>query len=277
MFGTPLLAGRGFGAEDRPGSELVAVVNETFARQFAEGRSLVGGTLRLGAAPDSPQFRIVGLASDSGAAIYYGLRETIPSTVYFCIDQMSPSVRGFTPPQSFRIAARPAQGDPLGLVRALASTIEQIDPDLKMSFRTMASYVDGTIRSERLAAMLAALFGSLALLLAGVGLYGVTAYVVSRRRTEIAIRIALGASAAVVVRAVLLRTVILVAAGVAVGAAVSFWASRLVGALLFGLQPRDPLTFVTAAAVLVSVALLAAWLPARRAARLDPAAVLKSE
>jgi ABC-type antimicrobial peptide transport system permease subunit len=123
--------------------------------------------------------------------------------------------------------------------------------------------------------MLSAFFGALALLLAALGLYGVTAYAVARRRTEIGIRMALGAPASRVVRLVLARFAWLVAAGVVVGALVSLWASTLIASLLYGLAPRDPVTFASAAVTLIGVAALAAWLPAHRASRIDPAQVLR--
>jgi ABC-type antimicrobial peptide transport system permease subunit len=128
---------------------------------------------------------------------------------------------------------------------------------------------------ERVIAQLAGFFGTLALLLAGVGLYGVTAYGVSRRRTEIGIRMALGATSANVIRLVVSRILLLVGAGVVVGTVLSIWASRLVATLLWGLEPRDPATLVSAALLLAATGGMAAWLPAWRAARLDPAAVLK--
>jgi ABC-type antimicrobial peptide transport system permease subunit len=125
-------------------------------------------------------------------------------------------------------------------------------------------------------AILAGFFGALALLLAGVGLYGVTAYGVSRRRNEIGLRMALGAGPAGVIRLVLGRVAWLVGAGVVIGAAVSYWSVQYIApALLFGLEPRDTRTFVTAALVLIAVGLVTAWWPARRASRIDPTHVLR--
>jgi ABC-type antimicrobial peptide transport system permease subunit len=123
--------------------------------------------------------------------------------------------------------------------------------------------------------MLAGFFGALALLLAAVGLYGVTAYAVSQRRAEIGIRMALGAAPGGVVRLVLGRVTMLVAIGIVAGATLSMWASRFVATLLYGLEPRDPMTLAGAAVVLATVGIVAAWLPARRASRIDPAEVLR--
>jgi len=190
---------------------------------------------------------------------------------------MNPALANFTPPAEFRISVQAARGSAVALTRAVTSAIGQIEPDLRVTVRTAASYVDGTLATERLTAILSGLFGSLALLLAGVGIFGVTAYVVSRRQAEIGLRIALGASPAGVVQMVLQRIAILVVAGIVIGGAVSVWTSRFVAAMLFGFQPRDPATFAVAAIVLAAVALLAGWLPARRAARIDPAIVLRNE
>ena len=123
--------------------------------------------------------------------------------------------------------------------------------------------------------MLSGFLGALALLLAGLGLYGVMSYAVSRRRTELGIRLALGAAPRNVVRLVLARVGLLVAAGVAAGTAASVWLSRFVAPLLYGLHPRDPVTLSAAALTLAAVGGLAAWLPARRASRIDPAEVLR--
>ncbi len=153
--------------------------------------------------------------------------------------------------------------------------LAQVDGDLSLTFRPLASYVNGALVSERMLAVLSGFFGALALLLAGIGLYGMTAHAVSRRRAEIGIRMALGADRAGVVRLVLQRVAAPVATGVAAGAALSLWASRFVTTLVYGVEPRDPATFIVAAVVLAAIAGLAAWLPARRAAQIDPAQVLR--
>jgi ABC-type antimicrobial peptide transport system permease subunit len=152
-----------------------------------------------------------------------------------------------------------------------------VNRDLGLIIRPLSDQVDASFAQERMIALLSGFFGVLALLLAGLGLYGVTAYDVSRRRTEIGIRMALGSDPRGVVRLVLSRVAVLIAAGVAVGTGVSLWASKFVAALLYGLEPRDPGSLATAAAILATVGAFAGWLPARRASRIDPAVVLRTE
>ena len=216
MFGASILAGRGFTADDRSGAPLVAVVNETFVQRHLGGRSPVGETLSFGEGVKyGPPFRIVGVAKDSGSATYFGLRQGIPSTVYLCIGQMSPEIANFSPPAAFRIAVNVAAGSPAAVIPGAVAAIAQVAPDLRVSPKMMASYINDTISTERLAAMLSGFFGVLALLLAAIGVYGVMAYAVAQRRSEIGIRLALGASPAGVVRMVLRRVALLVGAGMA--------------------------------------------------------------
>jgi ABC-type antimicrobial peptide transport system permease subunit len=159
----------------------------------------------------------------------------------------------------------------------MVSAVAAVNEDLVMTPRPLADYVTAALSQERLVAMLSGFFGALALLLAGVGLYGVTSYGVERRRTEIGIRLALGADPGRVLGLVLSRVAWLVALGVAAGAIAGLWASRFIATLLFGLEPRDPWTFVVAALILAAVGALAAWLPALRASRTDPALVLRNQ
>jgi ABC-type antimicrobial peptide transport system permease subunit len=151
----------------------------------------------------------------------------------------------------------------------------RVHPDLSISFQPLVEQVNAALAQERLVAMISGFFGALALLLAGLGLYGVTSYAVSRRRAEIGIRLALGSDPVRIVRLVLSRVALLVVAGIAAGAALSLWAAQFVGTLLYGLEPRDPETFAGAAVILALVGALAGWIPARRAARTDPATVLR--
>jgi ABC-type antimicrobial peptide transport system permease subunit len=144
-----------------------------------------------------------------------------------------------------------------------------------LTFRPLADQVDDSLAQDRLMAMASGFFGTLSLLLAGLGLYGVTAYAVARRRMEIGIRMALGADPAGVVRLVLSRVSVLVGLGVVVGAGLSWWASTFVATLFYDVKPRDPVTLVGAVGMLAAVGAFAGWLPAWRASRIDPAEVLR--
>jgi ABC-type antimicrobial peptide transport system permease subunit len=164
---------------------------------------------------------------------------------------------------------------PASLTRSVASAIANVDRNLSVSFQTVSDHLRPHYIRERLLALSAGFFGALALLLASVGLYGVTAHWVGQRRAEIGIRIALGADRRGVVRLVFGRIAALAGIGVTIGVLTSVWASRLVETLLFNTPARDPLMLVGCALLLVLICGVAGWLPARRAARIDPAAVLR--
>jgi putative ABC transport system permease protein len=262
-----LVAGRAFNDGDRDGSPPVAIVNQAFARRFLNGANPIGHTLRrFPVQPDEPALEIVGVVGD---AVYRRLRDPVPPTVYSSATQ---SVD--VPTTEFNLSVR-AAGSPALLTRSIADAIAVVNKDLALTFRPLSDQIGASLTQERIVAMLAGFFGALALLLAGLGLYGVTSYAVTRRRTEIGIRLALGAAPAGVVRLVLSRVSILVGLGVAIGAGLSLWASQFVATLLYGLQPRDPMTLVGSAAILAAVGALAGWLPAHRASRIDPAEVLR--
>jgi ABC-type antimicrobial peptide transport system permease subunit len=173
------------------------------------------------------------------------------------------------------ISVRAAAGSPALLTKSLVAALADVNRDVAITVRTLDDQVTASLTQERLVATLAGFFGALALLLAGLGLYGVTSYAVGRRRTEIGIRLALGAAPAGVIRLVVGRVAVLVGVGVVIGGLVSLWAVQYVSTLLWGLQPRDPLTLVVSAIVLTAIGALAGWLPARRASRIDPARVLR--
>jgi predicted permease len=269
-FGIPVLAGRDFTDRDRTSTPLVVVVNQAFARKFLNGASPLGHTITANRGPLEPVYQIVGVASD---AVYGSLRSAMPPVMYVPIAQLG---KEWSPRlASVNLSVRSSGASPALLTKSVAAVIVDVNPQLALTFRPLADAVDASVMQERLVAMLSGLFGGLALLLAGLGLYGVTAYAVSRRRTEIGIRMALGAAPGSVIKLVLSRVTVQVALGVAIGGAMSLWASKFVATLLYGLEPRDLTTLIGAAVVLGCVAAMAAWLPARRAARIDPAEVLR--
>jgi len=176
----------------------------------------------------------------------------------------------------FRVSIRPGL-DLDRLIPALSSAVRGVDAGLTFTFTPLERDLDASVAQERLLAMLAAVFGAIALLLCAIGLYGVSSYAATRRRAEIGIRLALGAPPQAVMRAMLARLGLLVLIGLSVGAIGALWLSRFIAPLLFGLAPRDPVTLFASAVVLVAVATAAAWIPAARATRLDPAQVLRDQ
>jgi putative ABC transport system permease protein len=178
-------------------------------------------------------------------------------------------------PGDVTLSVRAASTRPGQLTKSVAAAIAEINPTLALTFTQLDSQVSDTLMRERLLAILSASFGALALLMAAVGLYGVTSYAVNLRRAEIGIRMALGATRASVIRLVLGRVSMLIGAGIVGGLAIGAWASRFVATLLYELEPGDPGTLIAAAATLALVGAIAGWLPANRASRLDPTQVLR--
>ena len=270
-YGTRLVTGRDFDDRDGRSAPPVVIVNETFARRFLPGGHPVGRRIRNPAAAPGetrPWREVVGIVAD---AIYLSLRDAVPPTMYVPLAQQD-----VTGSFSFvSLSVRAASGSPALLARAIGDAIARVDPDIAMTFTPLKRQVDAALVQERIMAMLSGWFGVLALLLSALGLYGVTAYAVNRRRTEIGIRIAMGAAPARVVRLVLARVTILLGIGVLAGAGASVWASRFVETLLYGLEPRDPATLISSVALLSAVGTLAGWLPAYRASGIDPAEVLR--
>jgi putative ABC transport system permease protein len=272
-FGTTLVAGRDVQPSDGKMTPPVALVNQAFAKRFLNGANPIGHTVMIGknfGMTPTPPREVVGVVAD---AVYRSLREPVPPTIYVPLAQFDEARR--PAPPTMAISVRPLSGTPAQLARSVSAVIAGVNKDLALTFRPLADQVDASLTQERVVAMLAGFFGALALLLAGLGLYGVTSYAVSRRRTEIGIRMALGAAPGGVVRLVLSRVTLLVGMGVLVGAGVSVWAAKFVETLLYGLEPRDPVTLAGAAIVLGTVGALAGWLPAYRASRIDPAEVLR--
>jgi putative ABC transport system permease protein len=266
-MGMPLLSGRDFNDRDRVGSPPVAVVNEAFARRYLPGQQPIGQTLRVDF-DTGPRYEIVGVVAD---AVYTTPRDGMLPQLYVPLAQREPREWN-----SYAVLTIKAVSGQRGLVeRDVATALTQAEPNVVFTSRTFDQMIDATATQERLVAMMSGFFGALALLLAGLGLYGVVAHGVSARRTEIGLRMALGAQATGIVRLVFRRVGVLIVAGLALGLAGSWWAARFIGPLLFKVESRDPTTFAGTAAVLVAVGVLAAWVPARRAARLDPATVLR--
>lgn len=274
-YGTPLRAGRDVDARDVNGAEPVMLVNEAFARRFFPGVPLVGHTVTV--TLDVPPTGKIPLGSKTivgvvGDAVYSSLREPVPPTIYVPLAQRAGPLFFSV----FFMAVRPTTASPAQFTQTLSTILHGINPDLRLAPRPAEDQVHALLARDRLIAQLAAFGGAQALLLATLGLYGVTAYAVWRRRTEVGIRIALGGTPASVMRLVLARVIVLVVAGVLAGSGIALLGSRYIAPLLYGLRSNDPLTFVAAAVVLTVAGLLASWLPARRAARINPAELLRT-
>jgi putative ABC transport system permease protein len=265
---TPILAGRDFNAGDTIGSTKVAIINEALATRFFGASDPLGRTFRVQAGPTPGQpLEIVGIAKSTK---YQNLREDLQPTAYFPVTQEL-KLDSFI---NFEIRA----GGPVsGIATSAKDAIAQVNPDLTMEFITMDAQIAQSLTQERLLATLSGFFAGLALLLAAIGLYGIMSYTVTRRRSEIGIRIALGAQPAGVLWMVLRQVALLTLPGLAIGLGAAFAATRLVSAFLYGLKPTDPMTFALSAAILIAVALVAGYLPARRASRIDPMQALREE
>jgi putative ABC transport system permease protein len=269
-----LLAGRDFDDADRLDRPRVVIVNQSFATRILGGTNPVGRTIQQREGNRYLKYQIVGLISDSASESIQERASAPPSAFYFPLAQYDTTV--FPPPGSVKVSIRAVPGPSGWLSRSVVAAIGKVNPDLSLTIRSLSDQVSLSISQERLLAMLAAFFGMLALLLAMVGLYGVTSYAVSQRQTEMAIRMALGGTPRNLVWMVLQHVGVLIAGGIAAGIILSWWATRFIAtSLLYGLRPHDPVTVVGAVVVLVIVGACAAFLPARRATRVDPAQVLK--
>ena len=270
-FGTPVTSGRDFTEGDRKGAPRVAIVNEAFVRRFLTGASPLGRTLTI--FPNTLRalpFVVVGRGDGCGLFVGRAKPRRQPGTCRL----RSSTFRDFRSSQPGSACGRAVRLRPRSR-RSVTAAALTVDPRLSLAFRSLGEQVRGSLTLDRVMAQVAGFFGALALLLAGLGLYGVTAHAISRRRTEIGIRVALGARPADVVVLVLARVSLLLGAGVVAGAALTLWASKFVAGLLYGLVPTDPTMLAGAAVVLFTTGIVATWLPARRAARMDPLIALR--
>jgi predicted permease len=267
-LGTPFIAGRDFDGRDGAGGARTVIVNQAFVDKYFAGENPIGRTIAEAPDPssDPAPLEIIGVVGD---AVYRSAREAAPPTMYWSLARMK------RPPSSVKLIVRSSGASPEALTRSVSAAVSSANPELTLAVRPFEDQVGAAITRERVVATLSGFFGALALLLAALGLYGITAYAVSRRNVELGIRMALGTSPAGVVRLVLSRVALLVGGGVAAGSLVTLWSVSFVDSLLFGIEPRDPATIAAAVGVLVLTAALAGWIPARRAARIDPAQVLR--
>lgn len=270
-YGIPLRAGRDIAANDTAAAMPVMVVDEAFVRRFFPDRSPLGETV---VDPDSTFLNnrtVVGVVGD---VVYGSPRDAVAPTIYLPLAQ---SVELQRPGALATISVRSAAGRPTALAQGVGAAISAVDGDLDFSFRPLVDQVNREVAQERLAAVLSMLFGGLALLLAGVGLYGVIAYTVSRRTAEIGIRMALGARRADITALVLRQSVVLTGLGIVFGLATAVAVTRYLQAMLFGVTPLDATTFLAVSVLFALVAAVAAYVPARRATKVDPLVALRCE
>jgi putative ABC transport system permease protein len=269
ILGIRLIAGRDFDARDTPESPRVAIVSESFARALFPGRDAIGQSFDVETRPGQPRrtFQVVGIANDTK---YTSLRDSFEPLVHVAVTQE----------QQQRPLARitvATSTDMASTTAAVTRALGEINPAIAIRYQSVREQLAQSLTRERLMATLSGFFGGLAVLIATLGLYGVMSYVVARRRVEIGVRMALGADPGSVLRMIVREAGVLLAAGLGIGGVLSVFAARTAETFLFGLKPGDPVTLALAMASLASVTLMASWIPAMRAARVQPTVALREE
>ena len=268
-MGTRMIAGRDFNQTDTPESPLVAIVTQKFVNTFLKGRTPIGMTFRVAQAEGQPDkvFQIIGLANDTK---YRELREEFTPIVFV------PESQDKNPDQEALLIVR--SSDTLANVTSsIKAAAREINPAMGLEFHVFRTMIKERLLRERLMATLAGFFGFLAAILAMIGLYGVISYMVARRKNEIGIRIALGANGQNILSMIMREATTLLIAGLALGTFLALMTASAAKALIFGMQPNDPITLVLAVVVLAIIAILASFLPAKRASTLNPIQALREE
>jgi putative ABC transport system permease protein len=263
----PVVKGRAFGDRDRTDAPPVVLVNETFARRFFPNEDPVGRAIIPGEGRDPVAREIVGVVGDVRHA---GLDAERSPEYYVPYEQADVD--------RLTVVARTASGNPANVAAGLRGVVAAMDREQPVyNVRPMTQLLDESVARRRFNMMLLGGFAVLALLLASIGIYGVISYSVAQRTREIGIRIALGAQIGDVIKLILKQGLLLALAGLAAGLVVAFFITKLMSSLLFGVSATDPVTFASVALILLFVALLACYIPARRAANVDPNVALRYE
>jgi putative ABC transport system permease protein len=267
--GTPILSGRDFDERDSSSAPPVAIVNESFAKGYFPNQDPLGRSFQVEVPPGEPRplYQVIGVVKDTK---YRNLREPF-MRIAFLAEAQDPD------PGPFMSLLVRSEGEFAALAPSVKQAVVSVAPSAAIEFRVFNTQLRDTLLRERLMATLSGFFGVLAVVLATIGLYGVLSYSVARRRGEIGLRMALGADRRDVIALIMREAGTLLAAGLVVGTALALLSGRAAGALLYGLQPGDPATLATAVAALTAVAAAASYLPAERAARLEPTAALREE
>lgn len=268
-MGARFIAGRDFTPADSLSSRRVAIVNESFARGLLGGRNPIGSTFQMPASPGAkpPTFEIVGLVKDTK---YMSLREPFEASAFFAASQER------RPLEYVNVVVRTTSAL-IAVTRSLAEAVTRVQPEAVVLIQPFQAQIADSVVRERLTAKLSAFFGVVAALIAMLGLYGIVAYGVTQRTREIGIRTALGAQRSAVITLVLRQSTVLTGIGVALGLGAAAVVSQHLEAMLFGLSPLDPTTFIGVSIAFAMVAALAAYVPARRAANVDPLVALRCE
>jgi len=271
-MGIPLIRGRVFDSRDNRHTPKVVVINETAARRYWPGQDPIGKRI-LSNFDENEWSTIVGIVGD---VKYAGLDGEANPENYYHYLQIPPDSMDFA--ESAMALAIRTSSDPAALTSAVLRELRALDPSQPVfNVRAMRDVVYGSLAGQRFRTVLMGIFAALALVLAALGLYGVVAYTVSQRTAELGIRIALGAQPRGILQLVVFRTAGLAALGLGIGVAVILGGSRIVARFLFGISPADPVTLATVSVVILLVALTGSWVPALRAARVDPATALRAE
>lgn len=271
-YGTGIRAGRDFTPRDSAEAPAVVILSRTAARAQMPGQSPIDRVISCPGRPGGIPCTIVGVVDDT---VFDSQREGMEPIAYMPLAQSAHlTARGMT---EIGLGVRPAAGAPMQLTRSIAAALTAVDPAVSFAFRPLSEQVDAAIARERLLAALSGFFGLVALVLAAIGLYGVTSHSVGRRTPEIGIRMALGAQRSDVIALVFRRSLALTTVGLMLGLFGAAAVTRYLAGMLFGLTPLDPVTFAGVSVLFAAVATFAAWLPARRASRIDPLAALRAD
>jgi predicted permease len=273
-LGIPMVKGRFFTNEDNSSAPVVVVVNQAFANKYLRGQDPIGHIFSMGKGKYHDS-RIVGIIADTKQG---SVTEATTPEVYFCLAQVEPGTPLYGVALAFiQVAIRASV--PADTLRAqFDRALHQVAPDaITTDVKTIHEAVEDSFGSQKLIAHLLESFACIALMIASVGLYGLLSFAVAQRTREIGLRIALGAPEANIVRLILLRALLLAGAGIAIGGVIAWFAVNLTRTYIFGVEAHDALTFIAVTAVLSAAAFLAAWLPARRAASVDPIQALRTE
>jgi putative ABC transport system permease protein len=268
----PMLAGRDFNSNDTATSPKVAIVNEEFVKKFLNGaKDPVGKEFRMWESPGKPRpyYTVVGVVKDS---VYNEMHEPSVPVMYFPRAEMEAP---FSYPGEV-ILVRSRVGVE-AVLKSVKDTITGVSPEIDIQFRVLHTQIRETLIQDELMATLCGFFGTLAMLLAAIGLYGVLSYTVAQRTNEIGIRMALGAQRGKVMRLILREVAVLIGIGIVAGTLITLAAGKAAGSLLFELKPRDPVTLFLAAILLAAIGFAASFIPARKATKVDPMVALRYE